>query len=59
MEAKEKAKLLINRFTHNGTVNWSAAKKDALICVDELMLDNHSNDNYFYWRKIKEEINKL
>jgi hypothetical protein len=69
MEAKEKAKKLVDRYDSTLTYveSKAKAKQCALIAVDEIIKANpHSNplntDVYStmkYWNEVKEEINKL
>ena len=71
MEAKEKAKELINRFGNSqksvfphSILHKKHGKLDALICVDEI-LESYNTLIYYpedlkeYWNEIKQEINKL
>lgn len=39
MTPEEKAIDLIEKFTHGGLVNWNAAKKDAMVCVEEIIAE--------------------
>tara|TARA_R110002167_G_scaffold4954_3_gene23141 strand:+ start:1385 stop:1597 length:213 start_codon:yes stop_codon:yes gene_type:complete len=70
MEAKEKAKELVDRFCkaklNNGIIGiyQPLAKQCALICVDEI-LESYNTLIYYpedlkeYWKEIKQEISKL
>ena len=74
MEAKEKAKELINKFGNSqksvfphSILHKEHGKLDALICVDEI-LENITEEvmtykpfmmNTDYWKEVKQEINKL
>ena len=66
MEAKEKAKELVDRF-RVGYINFEEAKQSALICVDEI-LENITEEvmtykpfmmNTDYWQEVEQEIIKL
>ena len=60
MEAKQKAKELVDRFT-KGMKNSYYSKKCALICVDELLkeLSFFAVVNKKFWQEVKQEIEKL
>ena len=71
MIAKDKAQELVFKFTvfdyqvngfkHITEMEHEAAKRCAVMCVDEILnvgfLD--TNDLYYYWNEVKQEINKL
>ena len=70
MEAKEKANELIEKHLASIIFNikqnisvtvLSAAKKSALITVDEVIEDRslRGQINFTYWKEVKKEINKL
>tara|TARA_R110001632_G_scaffold27751_1_gene74314 strand:+ start:519 stop:719 length:201 start_codon:yes stop_codon:yes gene_type:complete len=66
MKANEKAKELVVRFNYKNKHYLSLdAKQCALICVDEMLEEILSTpnvyelDTYYYWKKVKQEINKL
>jgi len=69
MKAKEKAIELYNKFRNENAVLAAnvRAKKQALICVDEILSANpHSNpfntvqeSTHKWWREVKHEIEKL
>ena len=72
MKAKEKAKELFDRFYDIEPVepiyigmDKGQAKQAALICVDEILKEILSTpnvyelDTYYYWKEVKQEINKL
>ena len=66
MEAKEKAKALVDRFLFEvDQVNplediFESAKKCALICVDEILEEIEGFPYaYKYWGEVKKEIDKL
>ena len=71
MKAKEKAKDLVRLFYNNQCSHsvtelaYKSAKQCALICVDEMLeeilstLNVYELDTYYYWKKVKQEINKL
>jgi hypothetical protein len=71
MNAKEKAKelmhyylkeLLSAKYSINGFVINDLAKKCALIAVEEIINSIDAEDHvilYFYWHKIKQEIQNL
>jgi hypothetical protein len=69
MEAKEKAKQLVDKFTdvEDGEMYIGKAKKCALIAVMEIINSNpHSNplntevfSTIYYWQEVKREIEKL
>ena len=64
MEAKEKAKELVDKFTFTCIecdYDWKA-KQCALICVDEIINIIDAEDQfilYNYWQQVKQEIDKL
>lgn len=71
MKAKEKAKELVGRFEDLESdygamfcMAWQEAKQCALICVDEILKEILSTpnvyelDTYYYWKEVKQEINK-
>ena len=59
MEAKEKAKELVNRFRIEDRNMKSKAIQCALICVDEI-LNSHIDSVYeAYYLDVKKEIEKL
>lgn len=64
MEEKEEAKRLIDKFSDGGMRNWSKAKECALICVDEVVRQipvrpGNYDPTFEYWRKVKQEIEKM
>ena len=74
MTPKEKAKELVDKFYNidsdsemydDFTMKIFYAQRCALICVDEVLKEILSTpnvyelDTYYYWIKIKQEINKL
>lgn len=70
MKAEEIAKQIVERFTHNGTVNWGAAKKDAHIHCDlmveqlQKMCNNPMGLSFismieYYNLEVRSKINKL
>jgi hemoglobin-like flavoprotein len=58
MTPKEKAKELFTKFSSN-TVHYDAAKQCALIAVDEVLENSHTNVFTKYWEEVKKEIEKL
>lgn len=64
MEAKEKAKELINKYCDIGAIDLEDAKYCALICVNNIIAANpHSNpfntsvySTMDYWLEVKKEI---
>ena len=63
MEAKEKAKELVDRFRIGDRNMKSKAKQCALICVDEKIADaliyGDVNSAEGHLKEVKQEINKL
>lgn len=70
MTPKEKSKELIDKFGLELSADWDlqlspdihVAKQCALICVDELILNNSEEFDFVgvtYWREVKQEIEKL
>lgn len=64
MEAKEKAKELVDKFTMDNTRQGERnAIKCALIAVDEILNANQiwyeDSIPYKYWNEVKNEINKI
>ena len=67
MEAKEKAKELVSKFTElnrgNQTFNakYNNGIRGALLCVEEILpnIDDHSYELWGYWTEVKEEISKI
>ena len=70
MTPKEKSKELVNKFYNidsdseiydNFTMIIFYAQRCALICVNELIDDRSKRGqiNFTYWKKVKQEINKL
>lgn len=71
MDAKEKAKELVDRYYHHLAIDFTLyqAKQCAIICIDEV-LKEHCKDSEFkdnikqekritYWQSVKEAINNL
>jgi hypothetical protein len=64
MEAKKKAKELVDKFiNHTHESCKLEAKQCALIAVDEIIdnekIDNLEDNNLSYWQEVKSEIEKL
>ena len=66
MTAKEKAKELVSEFTfyqlpEGKRILFDDAKRCAFICVDEILEGSRLFyiEDYYYWKEVKEEINKL
>ena len=74
MTAKEKAKELVLKYEYHSKpleygINFSGdidhAIESALICVGEMIEEIFSTpnvygiDTYYYWKEVKQEINKL
>jgi hypothetical protein len=55
MTPKEKAKELVLRFAFKGAQHEGEAKTFALIAVDEILKECHSDRDDF-WYKVKQEI---
>jgi hypothetical protein len=58
MTAQEKAKELFMR-NFEVTVDDYCAKQCALIAVDEVLENSHTNVFTNYWNEVKQEIEKL
>jgi hypothetical protein len=65
MTPKEKAKELVDKYNELGkdytrgvSIN-EFAKQCALIAVDELIKNSHSDKRTEYWQQVKHEINQL
>jgi hypothetical protein len=62
MTVKEKAKELVGRFDYN-IYGWEDdnQKECALICINEILKGSRLFyiEDYDYWNKVKQEINKL
>ncbi len=58
---KEKAEELCFKFQGDFHLNWTMAKRCALIAVDEILdIAQYSGDKeYAYWQEVKNEIEKL
>ena len=66
MTAKEKARELVLKYSDNASkcnegTEWDYDKECALICVNEVIDDRSKigKINFTYWKKVKQEINKL
>jgi hypothetical protein len=67
MTPREKAEELVNKMfgiqIDNQTFHMyntlETAKYSALIAVDEIMEEAHTNFKYEYWQQVKQEIEKL
>ena len=69
MTPKEKAEELINKYILNTPVgfHFDDAKRCSLIAVDEILkevddyfLHQHcATDRYFFWKEVKQEIEKI
>jgi hypothetical protein len=62
MTTKEKANDLIIKYQINSTLLYSQAKQCASIAVDEMIEESIgylSIERNKYWKKVKQEINKL
>lgn len=69
MNAKDKAKALVDQFTIVGLQQRNEGIQCALICVDEIVKEIKQNSFdfgatvpmavYTYWKNVKQEINKL
>jgi hypothetical protein len=66
MTPQEKSKELVYKYMGHSQFGLISAKQCALICVDELLMENELNGwpdaiqrSYKYWNEVKEEINKL
>ena len=67
MTAKEKAKELVRKYWDLGGIDVLEAKQCALIAVDEIIKEidvfflhrYDATDRYFYWKEVKQEIEKL
>jgi len=69
MTPKEKAEELVNEMFDYTEATYQAAKKCALIAVDEIINNNnkipgnavglHIDANINYWKEVKQEIEKL
>ena len=67
MTSKEKALELVSKMCllDCRDENITIAKQCALICVDEMLKEILSTpnvyelDTYYYWKEVKQEINKL
>lgn len=69
MNAQDKAKALVDKFTIVGLQQRNEGIECALICVDEIVNEIKQNSFdfgasvpmavYTYWKNVKQEINKL
>ena len=70
MTPKEKAKELVDGFRHlvdstgddlyfSHEEQTKKAKQCALICVDEIMCESTNDIAFYYYKKVKQEIEKL
>lgn len=69
MNAQDKAKALVDKFTVVGLQQRNEGIECALICVDEIVKEIKQNSFdfgatvpmavYTYWKNVKQEINKL
>jgi len=66
MTSKEKAKELYNKFLDPQLIviktekrNSAKAKKNALICCDEVLGHMGADRGYSFWMEVREEIEKL
>jgi len=63
MEAKEKARELVEKFSNVALLDSYEAKQCALIAVDEILKANkvwyEDSIPYKYWNEVKKEIEKL
>jgi hypothetical protein len=65
MTPKDKAKELVDKF-YNYTMDvfiisksLECSKQCALIAVDEVLENSHTNTFTIYWKEVKQEIEKL
>lgn len=58
MTPKEKALTLIHTFTR-ATLEYDTGRQCALIAVDELIKNSHSDKRTEYWKQVKYEIEQL
>ena len=67
MSPKEKVKELLFKFYDEADIDRSKTKQCALICIVEIQKESYTDkirlgrkyNNYEYWQKVKEEIEKL
>ena len=65
MTQKEKAEELVDRLYGCAEINRYEAKRCALVAVDEILfalkynLDGATSGSVKYWKKVKQEIDKL
>tara|TARA_R110000822_G_scaffold301842_1_gene425878 strand:- start:443 stop:640 length:198 start_codon:yes stop_codon:yes gene_type:complete len=65
MTAQKKAKELVDKFLkpvdtwHNYPMCFDTAKQCALIAVDEVLENSHTNVFTNYWQEVKQEIFNL
>jgi hypothetical protein len=61
MTPKEKAIHLYNKFRNENSVMSAniRAKKQALICVEEIIAELVYDKQFEYWQEVKQEIEKL
>lgn len=63
MTPKDKAKELVDKMWNiderYGSIGFHEAKQCALICLEELFVNNTKESKHNYWIDVKEEIEKL
>jgi hypothetical protein len=67
MEARKKAKDLVNKMLLDHDMPYYLANECALIAIDEILneypcqcpKDSYEMERHLFWKKVKEEIEKL